>query len=87
MVAFIQKAQGCIYFYNAIEAQEAQLAISDRPPCCHQRRAALTIARHRAAVVALCAAAALRDLHLMMANFGRPPHQAYVRLVRCKGEG
>ena len=29
MVAFIQKAHGCIYFYNAIEAQEAQLAISD----------------------------------------------------------
>ena len=30
MVAFIQKAHGCIYFYNAIEVQEAQLAISDR---------------------------------------------------------
>ncbi len=30
MVAFIQKAHGCIYFYKAIEAQEAQLAISDR---------------------------------------------------------
>ena len=29
MVAFIQKAHGCIYLYNAIEAQEAQLAISD----------------------------------------------------------
>ena len=29
MVAFIQKAHGCIYFYKAIEAQEAQLAISD----------------------------------------------------------
>ena len=29
MVAFIQKAHGCIYFYNAIKAQEAQLAISD----------------------------------------------------------
>ena len=29
MVAFIQKAHGCIYLYIAIEAQEAQLAISD----------------------------------------------------------
>jgi hypothetical protein len=29
MVAFIQKAHGCIFFYEAIEAQEAQLAISD----------------------------------------------------------
>ena len=49
MVAFIQKAHGCIYyFYNAIEAQEAQLAISDSaasavaasPPLlrCHCRR-------------------------------------------------
>jgi hypothetical protein len=32
MVAFIQKAHGCIFLYDAIEAQEAQLAISDRPP-------------------------------------------------------
>jgi hypothetical protein len=30
MVAFIQKAHGCIYFCYAIEAQAAQLAISDR---------------------------------------------------------
>jgi hypothetical protein len=30
MVAFIQKAHGFIFLYNAIEAQEAQLAISDR---------------------------------------------------------
>ncbi len=30
MVAFIQKAHGCIFFYDAIEVQEAQLAISDR---------------------------------------------------------
>jgi hypothetical protein len=30
MVAFIQKAHGCIFLYNAIEAQAAQLAISDR---------------------------------------------------------
>ena len=30
MAAFIQKAHGCIFFYDAIEAQEAQLAISDR---------------------------------------------------------
>ena len=29
MVAFIQKAHGCIFLYDAIEAQEAQLAISD----------------------------------------------------------
>ena len=32
MVAFIQKAHGCIFLYDAIEAQAAQLAISDRPP-------------------------------------------------------
>ena len=31
MVAFIQKAHGCIFVYDAIEAQEAQLAISDSP--------------------------------------------------------
>ena len=30
MVAFIQKAHGCIFFCYAIEAQAAQLAISDR---------------------------------------------------------
>ena len=41
MVAFIQKAHGCIYFYNAIEAQEAQLAISDSPA------AAVALARQR----------------------------------------
>ncbi len=29
MVAFIQKAHGCIFFYDAIEVQEAQLAISN----------------------------------------------------------
>jgi hypothetical protein len=29
MVAFIQKAHGCIFLYDAIEAQAAQLAISD----------------------------------------------------------
>ena len=29
MVAFIQKAHDCIFLYDAIEAQEAQLAISD----------------------------------------------------------
>ena len=29
MVAFIQKAHGCIFLYDAIKAQEAQLAISD----------------------------------------------------------
>jgi len=29
MVAFIQKAHGCIFLYNAIEAQAAQLAIFD----------------------------------------------------------
>ncbi len=50
MVAFIQKAHGCIFFYEAIEAQEAQLAISDRlppppswplpPRCCHCASAA-----------------------------------------------
>ena len=31
MVAFIQKAHGCIFLYDAIEAQAAQLAISDSP--------------------------------------------------------
>jgi hypothetical protein len=30
MVAFIQKAHGCIFFCYAIEAQAAQLAISNR---------------------------------------------------------
>jgi len=30
MVAFIIKAHGCIFLYDAIKAQEAQLAISDR---------------------------------------------------------
>ncbi len=29
MVTFIQKAHGCIFLYDAIEAQAAQLAISD----------------------------------------------------------
>jgi len=29
MVAFIQKAQGCIFLYDAIEVQAAQLAISN----------------------------------------------------------
>ena len=41
MVAFIQKAHGCIFLYDAIEAQEAQLAISDRPlPPRHRQAAA-----------------------------------------------
>jgi hypothetical protein len=31
MVPFIQKAHGCFFFCYAIEAQAAQLAISDRP--------------------------------------------------------
>ena len=30
MVAFIQKTHGCIFLYDAIKAQAAQLAISDR---------------------------------------------------------
>jgi hypothetical protein len=57
------------------------------PPCRHQAAANValsrcpTIARHHAAAVALCVAAALRALHLLMANFGHPPHQGYVRLV------
>ena len=34
MVAFIQKAHGCIFFCCAIEAQAAQLAISDRLDWC-----------------------------------------------------
>ena len=29
MVTFIQKAHGCIFLYDAIKAQAAQLAISD----------------------------------------------------------
>jgi hypothetical protein len=37
MVAFIQKAHGCIFFYDAIEAQAAQLAISNRQ--CNERTA------------------------------------------------
>jgi hypothetical protein len=52
MVAFIQKAHGCIFFYNAIEAQEAQLAISNSPPRSRWRAAAtanivLARCRHR----------------------------------------
>ena len=37
MVAFIQKAHGCIFFYDAIKAQAAQLAISNRQ--CNERTA------------------------------------------------
>ena len=38
MVAFIQKAHGCIFLYNAIEAQEAQLAISDSRSVLQEQR-------------------------------------------------
>ncbi len=38
MVAFIQKAHGCIFFYDAIEAQEAQLAISDSRSVLQEQR-------------------------------------------------
>ena len=38
MVAFIQKAHGCIFLYYAIEAQEAQLAISDSRSVLQEQR-------------------------------------------------
>jgi hypothetical protein len=38
MVAFIQKAHGCIFLYDAIEAQEAQLAISDSRSVLQEQR-------------------------------------------------
>ena len=38
MVAFIQKAHGCIFFYEAIEAQEVQLAISDSRSMLQEQR-------------------------------------------------
>ena len=38
MVAFIQKAHGCIFFYDAIEAQAAQLAISDSRSVLQEQR-------------------------------------------------
>ena len=48
MVAFIRKAHGCIFLYDAIEVQEAQLAISDSPPpppplSCRRRRPPLSL--------------------------------------------
>ena len=52
MVAFIQKAHGCIYFYNAIEAQEAQLAISDRLRAAAAAAAPLPSCRRPRAVTA-----------------------------------
>ena len=47
MVAFIQKAHGCIYFYNAIEAQEAQLAISDSRSVLQEQRYTTKARRYR----------------------------------------
>ena len=47
MVAFIQKAHGCIYFYNAIEAQEAQLAISDSRSVLQEQEEATRARRYR----------------------------------------
>jgi hypothetical protein len=38
MVAFIQKAHGCIFFYDAIKEQEAQLAISDSRSVLQEQR-------------------------------------------------
>ena len=38
MVAFIQKAHGCIFFCYAIEAQAAQLAISDSRSVLQEQR-------------------------------------------------
>jgi len=47
MVAFIQKAHGCILSVDAIEAQAAQLAISDKhllqANCCQAGHLALTL--------------------------------------------
>ena len=52
MVAFIQKAHGCIFLYDAIEAQEAQLAISDSLPLLSRRRSLHRRAAGSAFVVA-----------------------------------
>ena len=38
MVAFIQKAHGCIFLYNAIKGQAAQLAISDSRSVLQEQR-------------------------------------------------
>ncbi len=38
MVAFIQKAHGCIFFCYVIEAQAAQLAISDSRSVLQEQR-------------------------------------------------
>ncbi len=38
MVTFIQKAHGCIFFYDVIEAQEAQLAISNSRSVLQEQR-------------------------------------------------
>ncbi len=47
MVAFIQKAHGCIFFYNAIEGQEAQLAISDSRSVLQEQRCTTKARRYR----------------------------------------
>jgi hypothetical protein len=38
MAAFIQKAHGCIFFYDAIKAQEAQTAISNSRSMLQEQR-------------------------------------------------
>jgi hypothetical protein len=47
MVAFIQKAHGCIFLYDAIEAQEAQLAISDSRSVLQEQDEATRARRYR----------------------------------------
>ncbi len=79
MVAFIQKAHGCIYFYNAIEAQEAQLAISDSaasPPPLRCRAYATAAAATLPAAVALTAASPV--------TASLPPSPRRSPLLRCR---
>ena len=47
MVAFIQKAHGCIFLYDAIEAQAAQLAISDSRSVLQEQEEATKARRYR----------------------------------------
>jgi hypothetical protein len=51
MVAFIQKAHGCIFFCYAIKAQAAQLAISDRVAKRNLAATALVLAAATAAAL------------------------------------
>jgi len=47
MVAFIQKAHGCIFIWYVIAAQEAQLAISDSRSVLQEQEEATKARRYR----------------------------------------